>query len=112
MLCYNVTNALSACKESWNGMNGPGPNDDLKSECRTSRRRAHSIETCSRLRKRSGRKHRMARCFDLAWQSEALASLSPRKTISSRKGLCSLPLRRNWDSPLWQSYYALKILIV
>src|SRR6266436_1603197 len=52
--------------------NGPGPNDDLKSECRTSRRRAHSIETCSGLRKRSGRKHKMERCFDLAWQSEAL----------------------------------------
>src|SRR4029077_15893130 len=101
MLCYNVTRCpMLPVKRVGTGCssigNGPSPNDDLKSECRTSRRRGHFIETCSGLRKRSGRKHRMERCFDLAWQSEVLASLSLRKTISSRKGLCSLPLRRNW----------------
>ena len=44
---------------------------------------------------------------------EELASPSLRKTISSRKGLCSLPLLTNWNPTLWwRSYYALKILIV
>jgi hypothetical protein len=40
-------------------------------------------------------------------------AVSLRKTISSRKGLCSLPLLTNWNPTLWwRSYYALKILIV
>src|SRR5258705_10221055 len=53
----------------------------------------------------------MGRLF-IAGQEE-LASPSLRKTISSRKGLCSLPLLTNWNPTLWwRSYYALKILIV
>lgn len=51
MLCYNVTkcamlpvSAMLPVKRVGTGCssigNGPGPNDDLKSECRTSRRRA------------------------------------------------------------------------
>src|SRR5258707_6140255 len=53
----------------------------------------------------------MGRLF-IAGQEE-LASPSLRKTISSRKGLCSLPLLTNGNPTLWwRSYYALKILIV
>jgi len=40
---------------------------------------------------------------------EELASPSLRKTISSRKGLCSLPLLTNWNPTLWwRSYYAVE----
>jgi hypothetical protein len=44
--------------------------------------------------------------------SDVLDSLSRQKTISSTKGLYSLPLLRIWDPLLWRSYYALKILII